>query len=129
MHDRDEVFGAQPLGELELMVVDGVAVACETWDDDRALPVGQRGEDRPDTRVRHDDSRRAHVLDELVEGKKVDAFGAHGAHRRLPVLHHEPLLQTDAVEGLQQPVERLAGPGRDEDHGATTGSDSTTAPT
>ena len=76
-----------------------------------------------------DDARGAHVLDELVEREKGDALGARRANRRLPMLHHEPFIETRVVESLQQPVERLAGPGRDEDHGAATASDSTTAPT
>ena len=50
VHNGHQVFGAEPLGELELMVVDGIAEACESRHDDRALPVGQRSEDRSDSR-------------------------------------------------------------------------------
>src|SRR5690349_8177855 len=119
---RHEPGLREATGEIHLVVVGRLAVRSKARDDERADAERHRGQDGPRAGVRNQDPRAAHVVDELGERQEPDAARVRRAQSRVAALHDEllPARELDAVERLEQSVERLAGADRHEDHPGST---------
>lgn len=104
LDDADAIGPSECLGEVELMVVDGLVEALEPWHYERNVTCVDSAQDGSDARVADYMRRGTQVLEDLSKGHPGNRDGGIRRRRAWPVLDDE-ILRGHCLERIEEALE------------------------